>query len=156
MWLWICAICPPPQRASSSDLNLGSWRGAELVNTHQQMDPHTLESGTKIKYVLSLSVYFITHRVLVVVFLSCYHSHLCHRCVLHRCMVRAPYSSPLGLYTKVSSWTTCSTAPARTPSQTDAFTTVNFAKTGKKKNKKCFTYFLFHEKAAVWHLSCYL
>lgn len=107
------------------------------------MDPYTLESGTKIKYVLSLSVYFITHRVLVVVFLSCYHSHLCHHCLIHRCMVRAPYSSPLGLYTKVSSWTTCSTELARTPSQTDAFTTVNFAKTGKKKTKNVLLTFYF-------------
>lgn len=55
------------QRASASHMHLGQWRGAELVNTHQQTDPYTLESGAKIKYAFTLSVHFITHQVLVVV-----------------------------------------------------------------------------------------
>lgn len=85
-----------------------------------------------IKYAFTLSVYFIPHQLLAVV---CYHLHPCPGCVLHRCMVQAPCSSPLGLFMKASSGTTCSTAPARTPSQTDAFTPVNFATTGKKTKK---------------------
>lgn len=43
---------------------------------------------------------------------------------------------------KVSSRTTCSTALARTPSRTDAFTKVNLTKTGEKKSILLSFYFM--------------
>lgn len=96
----------------------------------------------KIKYVFTVSVYFITHLVPVVVFLSCNRSRTWPRCVLHRCVVQAPCGSPLELFMKVSSRTTCSMALARTPSRTGAFTKANLARTGKNK---CYIYFISRE-----------